>query len=110
MPAPDQTDLFAEDTSPVSSSVAKSAHQPLAARMRPRRLSEVVGQDQLFMAGSLLPRLVAQNRFGSLIFYGPPGSGKTSIAEAIAHETKSRFVRVNAVMSNVAELREILAA
>jgi putative ATPase len=53
---------------------------------------------------------VAQNRFGSLLFYGPPGCGKTSIAEAIAHETKSRFVRVNAVMSNVAELREILAA
>jgi len=60
--------------------------------------------------GSLLPRLVAQNRFGSLLFYGPPGCGKTSIAEAIARETQSRFVRVNAVMSNVAELREILAA
>ena len=108
MPAPDQSDLFAEEATP--SPVAKSAHQPLAARMRPRRLSEVVGQDQLFKSASLLPRLVAQNRFGSLIFYGPPGSGKTSIAEAIAHETKSRFVRVNAVMSNVAELREILAA
>ncbi|MGD1032373.1 MAG: replication-associated recombination protein A, partial [Opitutaceae bacterium] len=54
--------------------------------------------------------LVAQNSFGSLLFYGPPGSGKTSIAEAIARETKSRFVRVNAVMSNVAELREILSA
>ncbi len=77
--------------------------------MRPRRLSEVVGQDHILKPGSLLPRLVAQNRFGSLLFYGPPGCGKTSIAEAIAHETKSRFVRVNAVMSNVAELREILA-
>ena len=107
MPAPDQSDLFG-DAAP--SPIAKSAHQPLAARMRPRQLSEVVGQDQLLKPGSLLPRLVAQNRFGSLIFYGPPGSGKTSIAEAIAHETKSRFVRVNAVMSNVAELREILAA
>ncbi len=107
MPAPDQSDLFGDAT---PSPVAKSAHQPLAARMRPRQLSEVVGQDQLLKPGSLLPRLVAQNRFGSLIFYGPPGSGKTSIAEAIAHETKSRFVRVNAVMSNVAELREILAA
>jgi putative ATPase len=53
--------------------------------------------------------LVAQNRFGSLLFYGPPGCGKTSIAEAIARETRSRFVRINAVMSNVAELREILA-
>jgi putative ATPase len=73
-------------------------------------LSEVVGQDHILRPGSLLPRLVAQNRFGSLIFYGPPGSGKTSIAEAIANETRSRFVRVNAVMSNVAELREVLAA
>ncbi len=107
MSAPDQSDLFG-DAAP--SPVAKSAHQPLAARMRPRQLSEVVGQDQLLKPGSLLPRLVTQNRFGSLIFYGPPGCGKTSIAEAIAHETKSRFVRVNAVMSNVAELREILAA
>ena len=78
--------------------------------MRPRSLAEVVGQTHLFKPGSLLPRLVAQNRFGSLLFYGPPGCGKTSIAEAIARETQSRFVRVNAVMSNVAELREILAA
>ena len=111
MPDSDQPDLFAEEApQPRADAPVKSAHQPLAARMRPRKLSEVVGQEQLFKAGSLLPRLVAQNRFGSLIFYGPPGSGKTSIAEAIAHETKSRFVRVNAVMSNVAELREILAA
>jgi putative ATPase len=78
--------------------------------MRPRRLAEVVGQDHLLRPGSLLPRLVAQNRFGSLLFHGPPGSGKTSLAEAIAAETRSRFVRVNAVMSNVAELRDILAA
>lgn len=116
MPAADQPDLFGDDadlptaSSPVMRADAvKSAHQPLAARMRPRALSEVVGQDHILKPGSLLPRLVAQNRFGSLLFYGPPGSGKTSIAEAIAHETKSRFVRINAVMSNVAELREILA-
>jgi putative ATPase len=119
MPAADQPDLFAseapspptESSFPASTSVAssRSANQPLAARMRPRRLSEVVGQEHILKPGSLLPRLVAQNRFGSLIFYGPPGCGKTSIAEAIAHETKSRFVRVNAVMSNVAELRESLA-
>lgn len=70
----------------------------------------MVGQEHILKAGSLLPRLVAQNRFGSLLFYGPPGCGKTSIAEAIARETQSRFVRINAVMSNVAELREILAA
>jgi len=78
--------------------------------MRPRRLSEVVGQDHILGPGSLLARLVAQNRFGSLLFYGPPGSGKTSIAVAIARETRSRFVRVNAVLSNVAELRDVLTA
>ena len=113
MPSSDQSDFFAEEAAPSAAASAEKrapAHQPLAARMRPRRLAEVVGQDHLLQAGSLLPRLVAQNRFGSLLFYGPPGCGKTSIAEAIARETGSRFVRVNAVMSNVAELREILAA
>ncbi len=101
----DQPNLFGADDTPVRPSAA----QPLAARMRPRSLVEVVGQEHLLAPGSLLPRLVAQNRFGSLIFYGPPGTGKTSIAEAIARETKSRFVRINAVMSGVAELRDVLA-
>ena len=86
------------------------AAQPLAARMRPRRLAEIAGQTHIVGPGNLLPRLIASNRFGSLLFYGPPGCGKTSLAEVIARETGSRFVRVNAVMSNVAELREILAA
>ena len=111
MPSPEQSDLFADEAAPPPSAAPRpSAHQPLAARMRPRSLAEVVGQTHLLKTGSLLPCLVAQNRFGSLLFYGPPGCGKTSIAEAIARETQSRFVRVNAVMSNVAELREILAA
>ena len=88
--------------------VGAKGRQPLAARMRPRRLAEVVGQDHILAKGMLLPRLVETNVFGSLLFYGPPGCGKTSMAEAIAAETSSRFVRINAVMSNVAELREIL--
>jgi putative ATPase len=92
-----------------ASAATPGAHQPLAARMRPRSLAEVVGQEHITRQGNLLPQLIATNRFGSLLFYGPPGCGKTSIAEAIARETGSRFVRVNAVMSNVAELREILA-
>jgi len=101
----------AEPSTAVTPLTAKSAaHQPLAARMRPRRLAEIVGQEHILKAGNLLPRLIASNRIGSLLFYGPPGCGKTSLAEVIARETKSRFVRVNAVMSNVAELREILAA
>ena len=100
----------AEPSTAVTPLMAKStAHQPLAARMRPRRLAEIVGQEHILKTGNLLPRLIASNRFGSLLFYGPPGCGKTSLAEVIARETKSRFVRVNAVMSNVAELREILA-
>ena len=87
-----------------------SASKPLAARMRPRSLSEVIGQDHVLGKGKLLPKLVESNSFGSLLFYGPPGCGKTSLAEAIANETESRFVRINAVMSNVAELRQILNA
>jgi len=117
MPTADQGDFFGEAPSEPTAAMAGRpgaggagpSARPLAARMRPRRLAEVVGQEHILRPGSLLPRLVAQNRFGSLIFYGPPGSGKTSIAEAIASETQSRFVRINAVMSNVAELREILA-
>jgi len=118
MSTPDQGDLFGsedpieEATQPETSptSARDLSHQPLAARMRPRCLAEVVGQTHVTAKGNLLPRLVSQNRFGSLLFYGPPGCGKTSMAEAIAAETKSRFVRINAVMSNVAELREILAS
>jgi putative ATPase len=111
MDTADQSELFSEPE-PLAPDEAASggAGLPLAVRMRPRRLSEVVGQEHILGQGSLLARLVAQNRFGSLLFYGPPGSGKTSIAEAIARETRSRFVRVNAVMSNVAELRDVLGA
>lgn len=109
----DQADLFQESPpfqrAVAGSEVSAPAHQPLAARMRPRTLGEIVGQEHLTRPGSLLPRLIATNRFGSLLFYGPPGCGKTSFAEVIARETRSRFVRVNAVMSNVAELREILS-
>lgn len=82
--------------------------QPLAVRMRPRRLDEVIGQDHIVGEGCLLPRLIEADHFGSLIFYGPPGCGKTSLAEVIAAATASRFVRINAVLSNVAELRDIL--
>ncbi|MEO0508286.1 MAG: replication-associated recombination protein A [Verrucomicrobiota bacterium] len=87
---------------------AAKAVRPLAVRMRPRHLNEVIGQDHIVGEGCLLPRLIQADNFGSLIFYGPPGCGKTSLAEVIASETKSKFVRINAVLSNVAELRDIL--
>lgn len=82
--------------------------RPLAARMRPRSLSEILGHEKILGEGALLPRLVETDNFGSLIFYGPPGCGKTTLAEAIAAAARCRCVRVNAVLSNTGELREIL--
>jgi putative ATPase len=84
------------------------AKRPLAVRMRPRSLSEIIGQSHIVGEDCLLPRLIKADNFGSLIFYGPPGCGKTSMAEVIAEETMSKFVRINAVLSNVAEMRDIL--
>ncbi|MEO0055616.1 MAG: hypothetical protein RLZZ50_1563, partial [Verrucomicrobiota bacterium] len=99
----EEPDLFGEPE-PLAPSASSGeapvpARQPLAARMRPRSLDEIAGQDHLTRSDGLLARLIAADRFGSLIFYGPPGCGKTSFAEAIARVTGSRFVRVNAVMS-----------
>tara|TARA_R100000027_G_scaffold38198_2_gene28185 strand:+ start:13619 stop:14863 length:1245 start_codon:yes stop_codon:yes gene_type:complete len=78
--------------------------------MRPVSLEGVVGQEHLLGEGALLPRLVRENLFGSLLLYGPPGCGKTTLAEVIARETGCRMIRVNAVSSNVAELRQHLAS
>src|SRR5690606_5004805 len=75
-----------------------------------RDLSEIIGQTHLLGPDSLLIKLIRADRFGSLLFYGPPGCGKTSLARVIARETRGEFVRVNAVQSNVAELRKILLA
>jgi len=86
-----------------------AARRPLAARMRPRSLGEVVGHAALLGPDALLPRLIRADSFGSLLFYGPPGCGKTTLAEVIAAETRSHVVRVNAVLSGAAELREVLA-
>ncbi len=83
--------------------------RPLAARMRPTCLAEVVGHQGLLGSEALLPRLIKADNFGSLIFYGPPGCGKTTLAEVIAAETQSQVVRVNAVLSGAAELREVLS-
>ncbi|MDR2812780.1 MAG: replication-associated recombination protein A [Puniceicoccales bacterium] len=79
---------------------------PLAVRMRPRNLDEIIGQDALMQSPFI--DLVRNQSLGSVILYGPPGSGKTSIAEVIANEEKRHFVKINAVLSNVTELREIL--
>ncbi|MFP4167125.1 MAG: replication-associated recombination protein A [Opitutales bacterium] len=102
---PDQAGLFESES---NEGAERAAPPPLATRMRPRSLNEVIGQGHIVGEGCLLPRLIRADQFGSLLFYGPPGCGKTTLAEVIASETKSKCVRVNAVLSNVAELRDIL--
>ena len=79
---------------------------PLAARMRPRTLDEYAGQQHILAPGRLLRRAVEADRFTSLIFYGPPGVGKTSLAQLIAQRTESRFVNLSGVESNVADIRK----
>ncbi len=83
---------------------------PLAERMRPRNLDEYVGQSHILGEGKLLRRAVEADRFTSLIFYGPPGVGKTSLAELIAQRTESRFINLSGVESNVGEIRKAVEA
>ncbi len=85
-------------------------HVPLAARMRPRNLSEYTGQTHILGPGQLLRRAIEADRIQSLIFYGPPGTGKTSLAQIIALQTRSKFERLSGVESNVADMRRVLAA
>jgi putative ATPase len=83
--------------------------QPLAARMRPRNLDEVVGHDRLIGERGTLRRAVEHGRLGSLLFWGPPGSGKTSLARVLADSVGARLVPISAVMSGVAEVRALVA-
>ena len=81
---------------------------PLADRMRPRTLAEYVGQTHLLEVGALLRRAIDEDRLFSMILWGPPGSGKTTLARIIARETKSRFISLSAVLSGVKELRAVV--
>jgi len=81
---------------------------PLAERLRPTTLDEVVGQHHLLDEGKPLRRLIETDQLASLIFWGPPGTGKTSLAQIIAHSTRSNFVFFSAVLQGVKEVREIV--
>ena len=82
---------------------------PLAARMRPRMLEEFVGQEDIVGPGRLLRRAIEADRlFSSIILWGPPGSGKTTLAMVIANLTKSDFRTLSAVLAGKAELREVI--
>ena len=86
-----------------------SAEAPLAARMRPRTLDEIVGQEHILGPGTLLRRAIEADRlFSSIIFYGPPGTGKTTIARVIANQTQAEFVSLSAVLAGIPDLREVI--
>jgi len=104
------TDLFADsdiDEGTAAESAAAQHRQPLAARMRPTALEDVLGQDHILGPGKLLRRVIEADRLTNLIFYGPPGCGKTTLAEVIARVTRRRFERTSGVLSNVAGLRTV---
>jgi len=84
--------------------------QPLAARMRPRTLAEFVGQGHIVGPGTLLRRAIEADRISSFILWGPPGSGKTTLAMIIAHHTQSQFESISAVMAGVNDIRQLVHA
>jgi len=88
---------------------AAESTRPLAERMRPRNISEFVGQDHVVSAGSLIRHAIEEDRIFSMILWGPPGCGKTTLARIIAGETRSYFVHFSAVLSGVKEIRAVIA-
>src|SRR5579885_1573687 len=108
---PDQSSLFGSDETPPASkqpSPAKQQGEPLASRMRPRSLDEIVGQEHLLAPGRVLRRSIEEDRIPSMILWGPPGSGKTTLAEVIARQSHARFARLSAVSAGVADLRKVV--
>ena len=106
-------DLFSSEPSPkesykVQRSTTVYADQPLATRMRPQSLEEFEGQDHLVGEGKMLRRMIESGTIGSLIFYGPPSSGKTTLAHVISKEVNARFEVINAVLDGIKELRVVV--
>lgn len=103
-------DLFDNGAGDRAPEGAKQATRPLADRLRPRALSEVIGQEQVLGPDAPLGTMLAAGSLGSLIFWGPPGVGKTTIARLLAKETDLHFVQISAIFSGVPELRKVFEA
>ena len=102
-------DLFPDQEVPTRAPEAPPANAPLADRLRPKSLAEVVGQEHLTGPDGAIGRMVAAGRLASMILWGPPGTGKTSIARLLADAVGLRFVAISAVFSGVADLKKIFA-
>ena len=89
---------------------AAAERLPLAARMRPHSLDEYIGQEHIVGKGRLLRRAIQADRLSSVIFFGPPGTGKTTLAQVIANHTKSNFLSLNAVLAGVQQIRDAIAS
>ena len=103
------SDLFASDPPPEPAAAEPGENAPLADRLRPRTLDEVVGQDHLTGAQGAIGRMVAAGKLASMVLWGPPGTGKTTIARLLAAAVGMRFVAISAVFSGVAELKKVFA-
>src|SRR5690348_13797698 len=102
-------DLFTNDPPPARASDAPRPDAPLADRLRPRSLDEVIGQEHLTGPEGAIGRMVAAGKLSSMILWGPPGTGKTSIARLLADAVGMRFVAISAVFSGVADLQKAFA-
>ena len=102
-------DLFQDDAPPPPRSAAPAENAPLADRLRPARLEDVVGQEHLTGPGGAIGRMVAAGKLASMILWGPPGTGKTTIARLLADAVGMRFVAISAVFSGVADLKKVFA-
>ena len=89
---------------------SKDEDLPLAARMRPVTLDEYAGQKHLLGEGKILRRLIENDKIGSMIFWGPPGVGKTTLARIIAHKTQAEFIDFSAVTSGIKEIKQVMEA
>jgi putative ATPase len=88
--------------------VPSGGYQPLASRVRPQELSEFVGQQKLIAPGRVLYNLIEKDQISSMIFWGPPGVGKTTLAQLIARKTKAEFINFSAVTSGIKEIRQVM--